>query len=99
MYFNDYQGAKWPPSMIWLNLASEKEPKMAESPSTMTSVRQIRDLLDELIERETHQTEVLTAIQNEILTAIKDVRNAIECLHSTYRSMHEESTGNVHRVA
>jgi hypothetical protein len=72
---------------------------MAESPSTMKSIEYIQDLLDELVERETHQTEILTAIQNDILTAIKGVENAIESLHSTYRSMHEESTGNVHRAA
>jgi len=65
----------------------------------MGSVQRIQYLLDELVEREIHQTEVLTAIQNEILTAIKDVRDAIECLHSTYRSIHEESTGNVHSAA
>jgi len=64
---------------------------MAESPSTMQSVKYIQDLLDELVERETHQTETLTAIQNEILTTIKGVENAIESLHSTYRSTHKES--------
>ncbi len=72
---------------------------MAESPSTMKSVEYIQDLLDELVERETHQTETLTAIQKEILTAIKDVQQAIESLHSTYRSMHEKSAGNAHRAA
>ena len=69
--------------------------RMTESPSMMKSVEYIQDLLDERVEREIHRTETLTAIQNEILAAIKDVQSAIESLHSTYRSMHEESTGNV----
>jgi len=72
---------------------------MAESPRTMKSVEYIHDLLDVLVEREIHQTEIITATQNEVLTAIKGVENAIESLHSTYRSMHEESTGNVARLA
>ena len=72
---------------------------MAESPSTMSSVQHIQDLLDELVERGDHQTETLAAIQNEILSAIKGVRNAIESLHSTYRSIHEESARNIHRAA
>jgi len=69
--------------------------QMTKSLSTAASVAYIQDLLDELVEREIHQTETLTAIQNEILTAIKDVQGAIESLHSTYRAMHEESTENV----
>ena len=85
--------------MTWLNLDEQKGARMAESPSTMKSVEYIQDLLDELVERETHQTETLTAIQNEILTAIKGVQNAIESLHSTYRAMHEKPTGNVHQAA
>jgi len=75
---------------------------MAESPSTMSSVQHIQELLAVLVARENHQTKTLTAIQIEILTAIKDVKaaikdleNAIEGLHSTYRSMHEESAENV----
>ena len=78
---------------------SGKGSKMAESPSTMSSVRHIQDLLDELVEREAHQTETLAAIQNEILTAIKGVCNEIENLHSTYRSIHEESVGDAHQAA
>ena len=70
---------------------ARKVPKMAESPSTMKSVENIQYLLDELVEREIHQTETLAAIQYDILAAIKGVQNAIESLHSTYRSMHEES--------
>jgi hypothetical protein len=77
--------------MIWLNL-DERGGAMPETPSTMKSVEYIQDLLDELVRREIHQTETITATQNEILTAIKDVENAIESLHSTYRSTHNEST-------
>jgi len=65
---------------------------MPETPATMKSVEYIQDLLDELVGREIHQTETITTTQNEILTAIKGVENAIESLHSTYRSMHKEST-------
>ncbi len=72
---------------------------MAETPSTMKTVGYIQDLLDELVEREVHQTEVLTAIQTEILTAIKDVQSAVESLHSTYRYIHGKSTETVHRAA
>lgn len=72
---------------------------MAESPSTMKSVEYIQELLDELVEREIHQTEALTAIQTEILTAIRDVERAIKGLHATYLSVHEGSTGNAHRAA
>jgi hypothetical protein len=84
---------------VRLNLDEREGDKMAESPSTMQRVEYIQYLLDELVEREIHQTETLTAIQNEILTAVKDVGSAIESLHSTYRATHEESAGNVHRVA
>lgn len=79
---------------------------MAESPATMRSVEYIQALLDLLVEKEIHQTETLTAIQKEILTAIKGVEtaiesvetaikgveNAVESLHSTFLTMHEEST-------
>jgi len=65
----------------------------------MKSVEYIQDLLDELVERETHQTETLAAIQNEILAAIKGVRNEIESLHSTYRSIREELARDIHRAA
>jgi phage host-nuclease inhibitor protein Gam len=60
---------------------------------------EIQDILDELVRRETHQTETLAAIQNEILTAIKGVRNEIASLHSTYRSIHEEPARDTHRAA
>ncbi|MDQ3274227.1 MAG: hypothetical protein M3Q39_04135 [Actinomycetota bacterium] len=40
---------------------------MAESPSTMKSVQNIQDLLDLLVEKQIDQTEILAAIQNEIL--------------------------------
>lgn len=82
---------------------------MAESPATMRSVEYIQDLLDLLVQKEIHQTETLTEIQNEILTAIKGVETAIECvetaikgvenavegLHSTFLAMHTESTDDV----
>lgn len=84
---------------VRLNLDEREGDKMAESPSTMQRVEYIQYLLDELVEREIHQTETLTAIQNEILTAVKDVGSAIESLHSTYRATHEVSAENVHRVA
>lgn len=82
---------------------------MAESPATMRNVEYIQRLLDLLVEKEIHQTETLTTIHNEILTAIKGVEaavegveaaikgveNAVEGLHSTYLTMHEGSTEDV----
>ncbi len=82
-----------------LYLDEEEGVKMAESPTTMKSVEYIQELLDELVEREIQQTEILAAIQNEILAAIKDVRCAIEGLHSAYDSMHKTSTESIRRAA
>ena len=72
---------------------------MAESPSTMTGIKRIQELLDELVDREVEQTESFAVILRDILAVARDIRDAIETLHSTYHSTNKESAGNVQRVA